>query len=59
MNENLKELITAVGVLAEMMRLFREELLKNGFSRSETLYLVSAFMQAQLKNNNNNKQEEI
>ena len=57
MNDELKNLINAVGVLAEMMRLLREELLKNGFSRSETLYLVSAFMQTQLKSNNNNQEE--
>ena len=54
MNEELKNLINAVGVLAEMMRLFREELLKNGFTRNETLYLVSEYMRAHLKPNNNN-----
>lgn len=57
MNEELKNLINAVGVLAEMMRLLREELYKNGFNRQETLYLVAEFMKSQLKTNNNNQEE--
>jgi hypothetical protein len=58
MNEGLKKLINAVGVLAEMMRLLREELLKNGFTRAEAIYLVGEFMKNQIKFNNNNNQEE-
>jgi hypothetical protein len=57
MNEELKALINAVGILAEMMRLLREELLKNGFTRQEALYLVAEFMKNQLKSNNNNQEE--
>jgi hypothetical protein len=48
MNEGLKEFITAVGALAEMMRLFRDELMKNGFTRRETIQLVEAFMVEQI-----------
>ena len=57
MNEELKNLITAVGILAELMRLLREELLKNGFTRQETMYLVAEFMKHQIKPKNNNQEE--
>ena len=57
MSEELKNLINAVGALAELMRLFRDELLKNGFSNQETMYLVGEFMKNQLKTNNNNQEE--
>lgn len=48
MNKGLQEFITAVGALAEMMRLFRDELLKNGFSRREAIQLTQAFMVEQI-----------
>lgn len=48
MDQKLKELITAVGALAEMMRLFRDELMKNGFTRKEAIQLTQAFMAEQI-----------
>lgn len=48
MNDGLKEFINAVGALAEMMRLFRDELMKNGFTRKEAIQLVQAFMVEQI-----------
>ena len=57
MNEGLKELINAFGVLAETMRLFNNELIKVGFSQREALYLVAEFMKSQTKPNNNNQEE--
>ena len=59
MNEKLKELITAFGILAETCRMFREELLKNGFTREETMYLVAEYMKNQLNSKKQNNQEEI
>lgn len=44
----MKEFIMAVGALAEMMRLFRDELLKNGFTRREAIQLTQAFMVEQI-----------
>jgi hypothetical protein len=44
----LKDLITATGALAEMMRMFRDELMKNGFTRTEAITLTQAFMVAQI-----------
>lgn len=52
MNEGLKDFIQAVGALAEVMRLYREELLKNGFTRKEAIQLTQAFMLEQLRLNN-------
>lgn len=52
MENGLKEYIQAVGALAEMMRLYRDELMKNGFTRREAIQLTQTFMLEQLKNNN-------
>lgn len=49
MDPKLKELITAVGVLAEMVRLLRDELLKNGFTRSEAIQMTQAVLVEQFK----------
>lgn len=51
MSEQLNEFIRAVGAMAEMMRLYRDELLKNGFTRREAIQLTEAFMLEQLKQN--------
>jgi hypothetical protein len=59
MNEKMNELIRAIGLLAEMMWLLRGELLKNGFTREETLYLVAEYMKDQLNPKNTKNQEEI
>lgn len=57
MNEDLKALMNAVGILAELMRMLFVELLKNGFSSQEALYLVAEFMKNQIKPKNNNQEE--
>ena len=59
MNEKLKELITAFGILAETCRVFQKALLRNGFTREETMYLVAEYMKNQLNSKNKNNQEEI
>lgn len=46
----MKDLITAVGALAELMRMFRDELLKNGFTRREAIQLTQEFMAEQIRN---------
>lgn len=48
MSSELQEFITAMGALAEMMRLLRDELLKNGFTRREAIQLTQAFMVEQI-----------
>ena len=48
MNNELKTFIQAVGALAEVMRLFRDSLIKNGFTRREAIQLTETFMVEQL-----------
>lgn len=50
-NKELSEFMFAVGVLAETMRLYRDELLKNGFTRKEAIQLTQAFMLEQIQQN--------
>ena len=50
-NNGLNEFMFAIGALAEMMRMYRDELLKNGFSRREAIQLTQAFMLEQIKQN--------
>lgn len=44
MNEQVKELITALGAMAEMLGLFRRKLHKNGFTAEESLKMSQALM---------------
>ena len=44
----MKEFIAAVGALAEMCGFFREELLKQGFSRKEAMELVQTYIESTL-----------
>lgn len=53
----MKEFIMAVGALAEVMRLFRDELLKNGFTRREAIQLTQAFMVEQISLSQKSKED--
>ena len=44
MDENIKNMINAAGVLAEMTKMQYDSLVKAGFSKSDALYLSSEFM---------------
>lgn len=56
MNEEAKKFITAVGAMAEFMRLMRDEFMKNGFTRKEAISLVQAYM-LETFNPNKNKED--
>lgn len=51
MNNALDDFILGVGALAEMMRLYRDELMKNGFTRKEAIQLTQEFMLEQIRQN--------
>ena len=51
MDDNLQEYIKAVGALAEMMRLYREKLMKNGFTRREAIQIAQNIILEQMKQN--------
>lgn len=57
MNDELKNFVTGIGALAEALRLFRDELLKNGFSRDETIFLTKAFLQETLSAQKNKEED--
>ena len=57
MSKELSEFITAVGALAEALRMFRVALLKNGFSQSEAMRLTEVYLREALSNSNKNKEE--
>ena len=51
MDDNLKEYIKAVGALAEMMSLYRDKLMKNGFTRREAIQIAQNIVLEQIKQN--------
>lgn len=56
MSKELNEFVTAVGALAEALRLFRHELIKNGFTRKEALDLTHTYLRETLSNANNKEE---
>lgn len=52
MNE-IENLITSIGALAEALGVFRDTLTKNGFSREEALFLCAKFLDTMHRNNSN------
>lgn len=56
MREEVKELITAVGAMAEYMALLRDELMKNGYTRKEAVELTKAYLLEFAKPNNDDKE---
>ena len=43
------DFVNAVGLMCELMRLYRDELMKNGFTREESCAIALAFAQFHLK----------
>ena len=50
--EGLDKLLVSIGAIAEMLGLFKRELLKNGFTDKEALVLTNTFLREQMSNNN-------
>lgn len=44
MNEEISSVLNAVGAMAEVLRVFYENLVEHGFTKQEALYLVSDYM---------------
>ena len=51
-NEDVSGIVLALGATAEMCGELKRQLLKNGFTEAEALYLVEAFMTAVLSPRN-------
>ncbi len=58
MNEELNQFVLGMGALAESLRLFRTELLKNGFSSAETMRLTEAFLRETISSANTKNKED-
>ena len=43
-NEEVKNLITAIGSLAELLEVFRDQCLSHGFTRAESISLCKAYI---------------
>lgn len=57
-NDPLKDLITGVGVMCEMAGLFRDNLLRNGFTREEAVLMSSEVIKTMLKQASENTKGE-
>ena len=44
MKEEISSVLNAVGAMAEVLMVFYENLIKQGFTKQEALYLVSDYM---------------
>jgi hypothetical protein len=58
MNEELKQFVLAMGALAESLRMFRHELLKNGFSPAEAMRLTEVYLRETISGAFNNNKED-
>lgn len=47
--DDLQEVINAVGSMAEILSLMRDALERNGFGQDETLYLLGVYMEVLAK----------
>lgn len=46
MKQDISSLLNAVGSMSEMLKVFYDNLIKQGFSQKEALYLTSDYMKA-------------
>lgn len=57
MNNKAKELVTAIGAMAESLGLFRRELERSGFDREESIMLCNTYLRTLLTQNNGGQSE--
>lgn len=50
MSDELKKLLMSVGALSELLGVMREEFMKSGFTREESVYLIGVVLQSTVKN---------
>lgn len=46
MKEDISNLLNAVGAMSELLKVFYDNLIKQGFSQKEALYLTGDYMKA-------------
>ena len=55
MDDQLRNLIEGIGSIAEMAAIIRDALIKNGFTRSESVDIASNFITSIIRNAGGNK----
>lgn len=53
MNDNVKDIVTAIGAVCEMAGEMKRQLVRNGFTTEEVIPLVGSFLNALLIPNKN------
>lgn len=53
MNEETKSVVTAIGALAEMCGLLKKQLIKNGFTEKQAMFLIGKYLSATVTPNKN------
>lgn len=52
MNGELKFLLQSIGALSELLGIMRDEFIKNGFTRDESVYLVGVILESVVNSKN-------
>lgn len=53
MSDDLKDLLQSIGALSELLGIMRDELIKGGFTREESVYLIGVILESVVTNRNN------
>lgn len=53
MSDDLRKLLMSIGALSELLGVMREEFMKSGFTREESVYLIGVILQTMVKNGAN------
>lgn len=49
MSDELENLINSIGALSELLGMIRDEFIKNGFTREESVYLIGVILETIIK----------
>jgi hypothetical protein len=52
LSDDLRNLLQSIGALSELLGIMRDEFIKSGFTREESVYLVGQILQSVVKNRN-------
>jgi hypothetical protein len=46
LSDDLKDLLQSIGALSELLGIMRDEFIKNGFTREESVYLIGVILES-------------
>jgi hypothetical protein len=50
LSDDLRKLLMSIGALSELLGVMRDEFIKSGFSREESVYLIGVILKTMVKN---------